>query len=56
MKSAKEIYSNNFVMDDWRGHGLKAPPRRHRWLGINGDYVLVSTTNWAISTIVSGAQ
>lgn len=44
----------NFMMDDWRGHGLNAPPRGHKWLGVNGDYVLVSTSNWTISNIVAG--
>ncbi|MFT4066080.1 RcnB family protein [Paraburkholderia sp.] len=44
----------NFMMDDWRGHGLNAPPRGDKWLGVNGDYVLVSTSNWTISNIVSG--
>jgi Ni/Co efflux regulator RcnB len=47
---------NNFAMDDWRSHGLHAPPRGYRWMGINGDYVLVSTNNWTISTIVDGTQ
>ncbi|MCC8402609.1 RcnB family protein [Paraburkholderia sp. MMS20-SJTN17] len=46
----------NFMMDDWRGHGLSAPPRGHKWLGVNGDYVLVTTNNWTISDIVSGTQ
>jgi Ni/Co efflux regulator RcnB len=46
----------NFVMNDWRGHGLNAPPRGHQWLGVNGDYVLVSTNNWTISNIISGTQ
>ncbi|MCC8395647.1 RcnB family protein [Paraburkholderia sp. MMS20-SJTR3] len=45
-----------FALDDWRGHGLNAPPRGHRWLGVNGDYILVSTNNWTISTIVPGTQ
>lgn len=44
----------NFMMDDWQGHGLKAPPRGHKWLGVNGDYVLVSTSNWTIANIVAG--
>jgi Ni/Co efflux regulator RcnB len=46
----------NFVMDDWRSHGLKAPPRGQKWLGVNGDYVLVSTNNWTISNIVAGTE
>ncbi|CAB3810705.1 RcnB family protein [Paraburkholderia fynbosensis] len=44
----------NFVMNDWRSHGLDAPSRGKKWLGINGDYVLVSTSNWTISDIVAG--
>jgi Ni/Co efflux regulator RcnB len=43
-------------MDDWRSHGLKAPPRGQKWLGVNGDYVLVSTNNWTISNIVAGTE
>ena len=48
-----EYRGYNFVMNDWQGHGLKAPPRGHKWLGVNGDYVLVSTSNWTISNIVA---
>lgn len=44
----------NFIMNDWRSHGLDAPPRGHRWLAVNGDYVLVSNHNWTISNIVPG--
>jgi Ni/Co efflux regulator RcnB len=51
-----EYRTYNFMMDDWRGHGLKAPPRGQKWLGVNGDYVLVSTSNWTISNIVAGVQ
>jgi Ni/Co efflux regulator RcnB len=46
----------NFVLNDWRGQGLNAPPRGHQWLGVNGDYVLVTTSNWTISNIVSGTE
>ena len=46
----------NFIMNDWRGHGLNAPPRGHQWLGVNGDYVLVTTNNWTISNIVAGNE
>ncbi|RZF29714.1 hypothetical protein EVC45_11000 [Paraburkholderia sp. UYCP14C] len=51
-----EYRNYNFMMDDWRGHGLNAPPRGHKWLGVNGDYVLVSTNNWTISNIVAGNE
>jgi Ni/Co efflux regulator RcnB len=51
-----EYRNYNFVMNDWRSHGLNAPTRGHQWLGVNGDYVLVSNNNWTISNIVSGSQ
>jgi len=51
-----EYRNHNFMLDDWRGHGLNAPTRGHQWLGINADYVLVSTGNWTISNIVSGTR
>lgn len=51
-----EYRDHIFQLDDWRGHGLDAPPRGHRWLGVNGDYVLVTTNNWTISNIVAGTE
>jgi Ni/Co efflux regulator RcnB len=44
----------NFMLSNWRDHGLHAPPRGHQWLAVNGDYVLVSSRNWTISEIVAG--
>lgn len=31
-----------YVVDDWRGHRLSAPPRGYHWVQIGGDYVLVA--------------
>jgi len=33
---------NNYVVDDWRGHHLSAPPRGYHWVQTGGDYVLVA--------------
>lgn len=44
----------NFVMKDWKSHGLDAPGRGQKWLGVNGDYVLVTTKDWKIAKIVPG--
>ncbi|CAB3769133.1 RcnB family protein [Paraburkholderia humisilvae] len=46
----------NFVMKDWKSHNLDAPARGQQWLGVNGDYVLVRTSNWKIAKIVPGAE
>jgi len=32
----------NYVVDDWRGHNLSAPPRGYHWVQTGGDYVLVA--------------
>jgi Ni/Co efflux regulator RcnB len=34
--------SHQYVVDDWRGHRLSAPPRGYHWVQTGGDYVLVA--------------
>jgi Ni/Co efflux regulator RcnB len=34
--------SNQYVVNDWRGHNLSAPPRGYHWVQTGGDYVLVA--------------
>lgn len=31
-----------YVVEDWRGHGLRQPPRGYRWVQSGGDYILVA--------------
>lgn len=31
-----------YVVNDWRGHNLSAPPRGYHWVQTGGDYVLVA--------------
>jgi Ni/Co efflux regulator RcnB len=33
---------NQYVVNDWRGHHLSAPPRGYHWVQTGGDYVLVA--------------
>jgi Ni/Co efflux regulator RcnB len=37
-----------YVVNDWRGHNLRAPPRGHHWVQMGGDYVLVAITTGII--------
>ena len=37
-----EYRHRNYVVDDWRGHRLSAPPRGYHWVQAGGDYVLVA--------------
>lgn len=40
--------SRQYVVDDWRGHGLHSPPRGYHWVQTGGDYVLVAITTGII--------
>jgi Ni/Co efflux regulator RcnB len=37
-----EYRHTQYVVDDWRGHNLRAPPRGYHWVQTGGDYVLVA--------------
>jgi Ni/Co efflux regulator RcnB len=37
-----EYRHTNYVVDDWRSHNLRAPPRGYHWVQTGGDYVLVA--------------
>lgn len=37
-----EYRHRQYVVDDWRGHQLSAPPRGYHWVQTGGDYVLVA--------------
>lgn len=37
-----ENHHRQYVVDDWRGHNLSAPPRGYHWVQTGSDYVLVA--------------
>lgn len=37
-----------YVVEDWRGHRLSAPPRGYHWVQAGGDYLLVAITTGVI--------
>jgi Ni/Co efflux regulator RcnB len=37
-----EYRHRQYVVDDWRGHRLSAPPRGYHWVQTGSDYVLVA--------------
>jgi Ni/Co efflux regulator RcnB len=44
--------SRQYVVSDWRGHHLSAPPRGHQWVQVGGDYVLVAIATGVIASIL----
>ncbi|MDO8458733.1 MAG: RcnB family protein [Burkholderiaceae bacterium] len=43
-----EYRHRQYVVDDWRGHRLSAPPRGYHWVQVGSDYVLVAITTGII--------
>lgn len=44
--------SRQYVVNDWRGHHLNAPPRGYHWVQTGGDYVLVAIATGVILQIL----
>jgi Ni/Co efflux regulator RcnB len=49
-----EYRHNQYVVNDWRGHHLSAPPRGYHWVQTGGDYVLVAIPTGVIFQIHLG--
>lgn len=45
---------DRYWVTDWHSRHLYAPPRDHRWLYVNGDYILVAIASGMIVNILSG--
>lgn len=46
--------SHHYVVNDWRGHGLKRPPRGQQWVQYGSDYLLVAIATGVISQLILG--
>lgn len=43
-----------YVVQDWRGHRLSAPPRGYHWVQYGGDYMLVAIASGVIAQLILG--
>ncbi len=43
-----EYRHRHYVVNDWRGHHLSAPPRGYHWVQTGADYVLVAIATGVI--------
>ena len=48
----QQYRSRQYVVEDWRGHRLNAPPRGYQWVQTGGDYVLVAIATGIILQIL----
>jgi len=44
--------SNQYVVDDWRGHHLRQPPRGYHWVQTGAEYALVAIATGVIADIL----
>jgi Ni/Co efflux regulator RcnB len=49
-----EYRHRNYVVDDWRGHRLSAPPRGYYWVQNGNDYLLVAIATGVIAQLLIG--
>jgi Ni/Co efflux regulator RcnB len=43
-----------YVVNDWRGHNLSAPPRGYQWVQSGGDFILVAIATGVILQLLLG--
>ncbi len=49
---SREYRQRQYVVNDWHGRHLHAPPRGYQWVQTGPDYVLISISNGLIAQIV----
>jgi Ni/Co efflux regulator RcnB len=49
-----EYRHRQYVVDDWRGHNLSAPPRGYRWVQSGNDYILIAIATGIIAQLLLG--
>jgi Ni/Co efflux regulator RcnB len=51
-----EYRHRSYVVDDWRGHHLNAPPRGYYWVQNGNDYLLVAIASGVIAQLILGGR
>jgi len=49
-----EYRHRQYVVDDWRGHHLSAPPRGYHWVQSGSDYILIAIATGIIAQLLLG--
>ena len=47
-----EYRNRQYVVNDWRGHHLSAPPRGYQWVQVGPDYVLTAVATGIIANLI----
>ncbi|MFT4193988.1 RcnB family protein [Ottowia sp.] len=41
-----------YVVNDWRAHHLRPPPRGYQWVQVGADYVLIAVATGVIASLI----
>ncbi len=52
----QEFRQRQYVVNDWRGHGLRQPPRGYYWVQNGSDYLLAAVATGLITAVVINAM
>lgn len=47
-----EYRGRQYVVNDWRGHHLQAPPRGQQWVQVGTDFALIAVATGLIAQLV----
>lgn len=48
----QQYRSNQYVVDNWRSHNLRAPDRGQQWVMVGGDYLLITAATGIIVSVL----
>lgn len=48
-----QFRGEGYQVNDWHKRGLKAPPPGHRWMNVEGNYVLIAVATGVIASVIA---
>jgi Ni/Co efflux regulator RcnB len=55
-RAPRKYIRDDYVIKDWKKHGLEQPGEDSQWVKIGSDYVLIKRSNGVIDKIVKAKQ
>lgn len=49
----QQYRGEGYQVKDWKKRGLKSPPPGHRWMNVDGNYVLIAVATGVIASVIA---
>lgn len=53
-KVPAQYRTQHYVVNNWKQHGLKQPPKGKQWIQYGADYLLITKSNGLIAQVLRG--